>query len=75
MIVYSRDHWPPHVHVVPPRGQAKILIDGPDAQPASTKVTSTHETCHIDRILASSAASRPAGVRRIAGAAGRVAAT
>jgi len=34
VIVYSRDHRPPHVHVVTPRGQAKILIDGPTGQPA-----------------------------------------
>jgi hypothetical protein len=34
VIVYSRDHWPPHVHAVTPRDQAKILIDGPAGHPA-----------------------------------------
>ncbi len=33
VIVYSRDHWPPHVHVVTPKGQAKILIEGPTGHP------------------------------------------
>lgn len=33
VIVYSRDHPPPHVHVVTPRGQAKILVDGPAGHP------------------------------------------
>ena len=33
VIVYSRDHPPPHVHVVGPRGQAKILVDGPEGHP------------------------------------------
>jgi hypothetical protein len=34
VIVYSRDHWPPHVHIVTPQGQAKVLIDGPAGYPA-----------------------------------------
>lgn len=33
-MVYSRDHPPPHVHVVGPRGSAKILIAGPAGRPA-----------------------------------------
>jgi hypothetical protein len=33
VMVYSRDHRPPHVHVVAPRGQAKILVDGPGGTP------------------------------------------
>jgi Domain of unknown function (DUF4160) len=33
VIVYSHDHAPPHVHVVAPRGQAKILVDGPEGHP------------------------------------------
>jgi hypothetical protein len=33
VMVYSRDHPPPHVHVVAPRGQAKILVDGPEGHP------------------------------------------
>ena len=33
VMVYSRDHPPPHVHVVAPRGQAKVLVDGPEGHP------------------------------------------
>jgi hypothetical protein len=33
VMVYSRDHPPPHVHVVAPRGNAKILIVGPEGLP------------------------------------------
>jgi hypothetical protein len=33
VMVYSRDHPPPHVHVIAPRGQAKIQVDGPEGHP------------------------------------------
>lgn len=32
-MVYSRDHPPPHVHVVTPEGQAKILVEGSSGHP------------------------------------------
>jgi hypothetical protein len=34
VIVYSRDHPPPHVHVVTPQGQAKVLVEGRSGHPA-----------------------------------------
>jgi len=33
VMIYSRDHPPPHVHVVAPQGQAKILVEGPGGHP------------------------------------------
>jgi hypothetical protein len=33
VMVYSRDHPPPHVHIVAPRGQAKVLVHGPERHP------------------------------------------
>ena len=33
VMVYSRDHPPPHVHIVAPRGQAKVLVNGPEGHP------------------------------------------
>jgi hypothetical protein len=32
-MIYSRDHPPPHVHVVTAQGNAKILVDGPGGFP------------------------------------------
>ena len=33
VMVYSRDHPPPHVHVVSPRGSAKIMVAGAAGHP------------------------------------------
>ena len=33
VIVYSRDHPPPHVHVVTPNGQAKVPVHGRNGHP------------------------------------------
>ncbi|MFO1392270.1 MAG: DUF4160 domain-containing protein [Steroidobacteraceae bacterium] len=33
VMIYSRDHPPPHVHVVRAQGNAKILVDGPGGFP------------------------------------------
>lgn len=33
VMVYSRDHPPPHVHVITPAGKAKILVEGNAGHP------------------------------------------
>lgn len=32
-VVFPDDHGPPHVHVLAPGGEAKLLLDGADGRP------------------------------------------